>query len=193
MKTFTISSLLVLATLAAQGATGIKLGDLQLAGTACQLAGIGPIEVTIDEGKLQIPASIQAKKIPSQSLIRASCNFSLPVQLDPQYRLVLSDSSILGLVNLSKGTKAKISVGLFKAGGHGQVLEQEDSAETKKLRKNFELSQPGEVIVLNCGESGIIRGNASIVLQGTARATASIQLIELDAKVEACEQQSADN
>lgn len=187
MRLFTAMTLLALTAVAARGATGVKLGELQLAGTACQLAGVGPIEVIIDEGKLQIPASILAKKTASQSLIRATCNFSLPVELEAKTRLVLSDSSILGLVNLSKGSSSKVNIELFKAGSHGQILSQEDSAEIKKIRKNFELNQAGEVIVLNCGESGIIRGNASLLLQGTARATASIHLIELEAKVEVCE------
>ncbi len=185
MKLGIVIGLVALTAVAAKAQ--VQLGAIVLGGTACQLAGVGPIEAIIEEGKLSIPAAIMAKKTSAQTLTRGSCSFTLPVQVDAGYRLVLSDSSTLGLVNLSKGSRARVSVELFKAGERGQQLVLEETAIEQKIRRNFELNQSGTVIALGCGESTNIRGNASIMLQGSGRATASLQLIEMNAHVEACE------
>jgi hypothetical protein len=179
--------LIALVLVATSAEAQVQLGAIQLGGTACQLSDVGPIPATLDGGKLQIPAAIMLKKEAARPMSRGTCAFSLPVQVDAGYRLVLSDSSTLGLVNLAKGTKARVSVELFKVGAHGQVLSLEESAVDGKIRKNFELKQAGEVLRTECGESTILRGNASVMLQGSARATSSIQLIEMGAVIEACE------
>ena len=164
----------------------LTLGELQLSGTACVTSGAGSQSLEIVDDKLEIPISLMAKKANGSGILRGTCAFSLPLQMAPGRRLVVSETSIPGLLNLAKGSSSRVSAEIFKVGDHGQVLTDMSSATAKKIKKSIELTQAGQVLLVDCGESTILRGNLSALIQGTGRATVSLGALELGAKVEVC-------
>lgn len=162
----------------------VEVGQLQVAGTACVNTFVSAPD---DLQVLILPLSISLKKTADKALARGTCMISLPIKVKSGYRLVLSDLSAEGVVNLRKGSKSRVDLEIFKAGEKGQVQSALHDASNKRVREDIDLSQAGEVFSLGCGESGILRGNAAILLQGSARATASLFTIGLRAKVEACD------
>lgn len=185
LKNALLALVFVLVAVHAEAALdNVEIGELQVAGSACVNAFVAAPE-EIDS--LALPLSIALKKNADQSLARGTCMFSLPLKVKDGYRLVLSDLDAEGVVNLRKGSKSRVDLEIFKAGSKGQVQTAQHDASNEKIREDILLSQSGEVLRFGCGESGILRGNASVLLQGSSRATASLVLIKLKAVVEACD------
>jgi hypothetical protein len=174
----------MMAAEAAQTTEGIQLGELTLAGNACRL-GSGQFDVSIEDGKLQIPAASVIRKASSASLARGTCNFILPLQLEPNYRLVLRNLSAMGDLNLAKNTTSRVDLEVFTAGSQGDKLTSTETAR-KKTRKTFTLKKLGDVLATACGASLNLRGNSSLLLQNGGTSNSALHLIEMDAEIEAC-------
>ena len=179
---------LVFVALGAQAQSGISIGQLALGGNACRLGGAGPLDVTIENGKLQIPAASLVNKSAGSSLERGACAFTLPIQLAPGYRLILKDVAAMGDLNLARGATSRISLEVFAAGSQGDVLTATDGSPNRRVRKTLQLNQPGEVLATACGEALNLRGNSSTLLQGPTamNSPAALHLIEMSAEVEKC-------
>lgn len=180
--------ILSLISLAAHAQNGIAFGKMKLGGTACSLSDIGPIDVTINHGTLQIPAISTLKKVAGDSLERGTCQFVVPVTLAPGYRLVLRDMAAWADLRLSRGTSARIDLEIFAAGSQGDRITLVESAPDRRIRKTVQLHQDGEVLVSACGESFNLRGNTSILMQGQSAVSshATLHLIEMTAEIERC-------
>jgi len=176
----------VLFVLSAQAQSGIALGDLVLGGNACRLAGVGPIDVHVEHGILQIPAASLVKKAAGTTMARGTCNFSLPIRVADGYRLVIRDLEAVGEVNLARGTTAKTQLEIFGAGSQGDIAKRTDGSSLKAVRKTIRLRQDGDLLVSDCGGSLTLRGNSVVLLQGKSRGSAGLHLIELGVEVERC-------
>lgn len=178
---------LALLASAARAQEVIELGELKLGGTACLLPTGQEIPVSIDFDELVIPAVMAVKKDATQSLVRGTCSFALPLKLKSSHRLVLAAAKGSGTVNLAKGAQSQIRLEVFASGSKGEVLQSTELAEHKKLKKRISLESKQSVLVLGCGEAGILRGNASILVRGqSGRSTANIDQIRLMATLEEC-------
>jgi hypothetical protein len=182
---FLILGLFILAgTLAAEAQEGIELGELNLVGTACRME-TGALEVTIEEGKLRLPTASILRKASGTGLARGTCNFALPIQLAPDYKLVLKNLETGGDISLAKGTSAQADLEIFVAGQSGNKLQYKEVAK-KKLRKTFALKKAGTILESECGASLILRGNSALLLQGTGTASSAMRSLELEAEVLIC-------
>lgn len=165
---------------------GVDLGSIAIVGNGCYQ---GPVQadLQISSDKLEIPLSLMVKKDGTASLARGACSLALPIAVDTNHRLVLSDAKIFGRFNLAKGSGSTVNVEIFKAGEKGVSQVTNAEAKDKRLRKNLVLEQSGEVFSLACGESAILRVNSSGILKGSARATTSLRNLELGLRLELCQ------
>lgn len=166
----------------------VRFGTLALGGNACRLGGVGPLHVSIEDGRLQIPAASLVQKVASDSLERGTCQFTVPVQLATGYRLVLKDLSVLGDLNLARGTASRIDVEVFEAGSTGPRLTDIDGSTSRKVRKSVFLRKEGVILVSDCGAALNLRGNSAVTLQGAGatRSSGALHLIEMSAEVQKC-------
>lgn len=165
---------------------GVELGNVAIVGNGCYQ---GPVqsELQISSDKLEIPLSLMVKKEGASSLARGACSIALPIAVDSNHRLVLSDAKVIGRFNLAKGSGSTVNVEIFKAGEKGFSQVSSAEAKDKRLRKDFVLEQQGEIFSLACGESAILRVNSSGILKGAARATTSLRDLELGFRLELCQ------
>jgi hypothetical protein len=184
MKALFLAVFIVFGMMAAEATEGIQLGELTLAGTACRL-GNDQFDVSIEDGKLQIPAASVIRKASATSLARGTCNFILPLQLEPNYRLVLRNLSAMGDLNLAKNTTSRVDLEIFTAGTTGDKLQSVETAR-RKIRKTFTLKKQGVVLETACGASLNLRGNSSLLLQSGGSSNSALHLVEMDADVERC-------
>jgi hypothetical protein len=104
------------------------------------------------------------------------------------YRLVLKDLSVLGDLNLARGTASRIDVEVFEAGSTGPRLTNIDGSSTRKVRKAIQLRKEGAILISDCGAAFNLRGNSAVALQGasTTRSSGALHLIEMSAEVQKC-------
>lgn len=162
----------------------IAIGNISLVGSACASTLAAP---KIEEGKLLLPVGLNVKKTSSESLKRGTCNMALAVAVPARNRLIISNTSVVGMVNLKKGGASKVQVELFKAGEHGEILQAVHDATAKKLTEVVDLKSQGDMIATQCGEAITLRANMSAIIKGAARSTVRMDSIETDVRLEACE------
>ncbi len=165
---------------------GVVLGNLAIAGNGCYQSPVQP-ELQLSSDKIEIPLSLMVKKESAASLARGACSLALPIEVDANHRLVLTEAKIVGRVNLAKGSSSLVSVEIFKAGEKGVSQVASAEAKDKRLRKDIILEQSGEIFSLACGESAILRVNSSGILKGAARATTSLRGLEIGLRLEPCQ------
>ncbi len=165
---------------------GVVLGNLAIAGNGCYQSPVQP-ELQLSSDKIEIPLSLMVKKESAASLARGACSLALPIEVDANHRLILSDAKLVGRVNLAKGSSSIVNVEIFKAGEKGISQVASADAKEKRLRDGFVLEQSGEIFALACGESAILRVNSSGILKGKARATTSLRGLEMGLRLELCQ------
>ena len=164
----------------------ITLGEITVGGTACFLNNAPPIPAEIQNDQLMIPIAAMVKKDVSKKLARGTCQFALPIQLAPDHKLIIEDATLLANINIANPSKSRIAVEVFKAGSVGPKLIDESESTARRIKKDISLTQQGVILESACGESLILRGNTSILLTGSARATARTDLLQLGARVVEC-------
>lgn len=164
----------------------VEWGELSLSGSACTQSANGAIR-EVQAGIYDVPVTLALNKALDKSLGRGTCMLALPVQVAAGYRLVLSDLSARASLNLRKGNRSRLDLEVFKAGLAGKVLTAQNDASKRRLLGSFGLSQVGDVVALDCGESGLLRANVSAVLQGSPRALISLDRVRIKARVEKCQ------
>jgi hypothetical protein len=170
---------------AAEISDAIQLGEISLAGSACTQVGSGKIR-QIQAGVYDIPLTLAVAKDLNSGLERGTCAFALPVQVAQGYRLVISDVLAKASLNLRVGSKSRLDIEIFKAGTVTKPLTGTHEAVDKRIVGSYRLSRSGIVVATECGEGIILRGNASALLQGSARAQISLDALRLKARLEKC-------
>lgn len=161
---------------------GVEFGELKTAGNACFNLDSN---LTTEQGELE-PMNLRAKKAADQILLRGQCGFSLPVQLIPGFKLKVTKLEVAGIANLRKGSRGQLNLEIFKATQKGVIHQLNFDASEKRIREDFELSKDQELLTIGCGEAGLIRGQAAILLQGQNRATLSVDKLKLKFEIEKC-------
>lgn len=186
MKLLVKSMALLLIASTAHAQSQYKLGVVSFAGTSCQVDDGDSINASIQNGRLRIPLTTTIRKPSGESIERGTCQFSMPVQLPAGYRLVLSDLSVAGDLSLAAGARSRASAEIFQAGTQNEILESIDYASQSRLNKSILLRQNGEVLVSDCGAQMILRGNASLMLQGEGRSSGALYSMRMKARLESC-------
>lgn len=170
--------------LSAQAQTGFSLGQLQVAGGACQDSQSKQVEVS--RNSLLIPLVSLVKKAKGDQEKRGACGFALPIQVARNHRLVIRDLSMKGKVDLSRGTHSVINLEIFEAGSRGEIHSREDGSNYRRVRKGIELRKDGNILVTECGAGLILRGNSHSHIQGESRASVVLHEVSLQVDVERC-------
>ena len=173
---------ILLATVA-QAQSGLKLGELSIAGSACR---DNHENLSLQRWVLQIPLEASVQKSSSQQIASGACSFSLPIQMKHGYRLIVRDLLASGDVKLYRETKSRVRLEVFAAGERGEILEREDGSKTQKVSRSIRLRQEGDVFVSECGASLILRGNTSIQVAGAKRGTVNLDEIQMVLETERC-------
>lgn len=174
----------ILLAFSAQAQSGISIGDGTVAGNACKSVNV--VETGGTEDTLQISLRAWTYKSSSAELERGSCSFAVPIRVAKGHRLIIRDLVAFGKVDLSAGARSTHQLEIFAAGSQGEILKRVEGSSTKRVKKNIQLRRDGELLVTECGADINLRGNASILLQGNARASGGLSLIVLGVEVERC-------
>lgn len=167
-------------------AQAIVMGDLQRSGNGC-LAGRNDLEFE-EDGTLRLGIGLAVRKAAgSGSIARATCQVSLPIQVSAGHRLAIRQAQSAAGFNLAAGTQASVQLEVFQAGSRGELLTAEARSEGSRVRREVFLNGQ-DLLVTGCGESMILRANASArILGGTGRSTASMRDARLDLTIEHCD------
>lgn len=182
----------------------VEFGELVTGGNACfqrpqissslnQIDEVSSIDYIdsiprIEESVMIIPNSVLVKKLASEvGLKRGTCQFALPVSVDENHRIIVRSISQSGHMNLGAQSEVTIQTELFKTGDKGQVLKLTEQSQDKRISKSIEMIKDEQLLVSECGEKLILRGNTSILIKGQAnRSTARTDELVLAVSIEEC-------
>jgi len=163
----------------------VQLGEIALAGSACTQVGSGKI-TQVQAGVYDIPLTLAVAKDINSSLARGTCAFALPLQVAKGYRLVISEVGAKASLNLRVGSKSRLDIEVFRAGAVNKPLTGVHDASLKQIVGSYRLSRTGVVVRTACGEAINLRGNASALLQGAAKAQLSLDALRIRMRIEKC-------
>jgi hypothetical protein len=189
-KFIKVLSQLLLVAVAAQAEERLEVGELTLAGSACDFANVAgeAPKVQIDQGFIQIPASTEVRKIIIESRVNGTCSFSLPLHVPKGQKLVVSQLLAPGSVDLSQGTRGQMTLEIFKSGDRGEQLIYEEKAEAGRLRKTILFEKERALFESACGEGFSLRGKTSIFLaDGLRRSSMSLDFLQFKMELRKCE------
>jgi len=168
-------SILILATsfLCVVQARALSLGDIEIAGSACE-AAVGTHELSeVSKGRYVIPVGLYLKKDENNSIARGSCVFALNLKAAVGKKILVSNSYQLASLRASPSqTTARMDLEIFKSGSQGvkQTLKAEAIDRVAKVNKS--LGQQKSLVETDCGGSAILRGNLTATLMGKGKASA---------------------
>ncbi len=120
-----------------------------------------------------------------QAVQRKACTFALNYTVKKNEALRISKPFIAGVSRLTDDSTAQINYELFFAGSQGKPLKLSLEGATSRVGKNFKLSDKNQNYISECGKAGIIRGNASLVINRNASNEISMAMIkELGLKID---------
>lgn len=167
-------------------ALAIELGPVAIGGTGC----FGTQKVmTLDEaeGSYALPLRVRLNKNTNAVIDRKSCQVRIPVKLDANKKLQISDLSQSVRLLLNEGASAKSNLEVSVIGQRAEPLKLEASA-LEGSRSIFEvLKRPGLVAESKCGQDTIITGNLNIIASGEAKSFSSTGSLILKLKIVDCE------
>lgn len=162
-----------------------QLGTLSLSGGGC-LSQKGSAALQTDE-TIKFPLQLKLSKNFGSALERKACNFSIPIKLEKNEKVKISN--LLQNVKLSseKSVKTKVSLALFAAGFSATepfVIETKGD-ENEKFDRDF----VSHLVLFEskCGKDIILRGNLNAFSQGNAKATVETGDLSLSVKATNCQ------
>lgn len=189
MKLVSVLNIGLLTILTSTSLYAAELGQLTLGGDGCTVATGAQdlIPISGKPGRYQIPAQVAAAKKNAPSLLRNSCNFSLPVQVNKHEKLQVLDVTQAVNLKASKGTTVKTSLEIFLAGQVGNPLTAEAKGVSGTAKVSQTLRADGVVAESECGADSIIRGNLNAVILGSAKGTALTSRLQLTIRTVSCQ------
>ncbi len=142
----------------------VVLGDVTLGGSCKD----SPVSTRIDRntGHFVIaPADYVAVIENGASVARKTCQFILPFEGQPNRAVRLRLPKVKGVVALDEGSTAKIHYEIFFAGLIGEKTDLNFSSNGTITETEFDETSSVQEVIFECGKSGLIRGNSSIVVQ----------------------------
>lgn len=142
----------------------VVLGDVTLGGSCKD----SPVSTRIDRrtGHFVIaPANYVAVIENGASLARKTCQFALPFEGQSNRAVRLRLPKVKGVVALDQGSKAEIHYEIFFAGLIGEKTNLKFYSNGNITETEFDETSSTQEVIYECGKSGIIRGNSSIIVQ----------------------------
>jgi hypothetical protein len=111
-----------------------------------------------------VPENFAAALTKGGSLDRKSCTFALAFQGTPHRAVRLTFPRIQGDVSLDENAAAEINYEVFFAGQSGDKGTLSFNGTQGILEQSFDEINTEQEVIFACGQSGIARGNASILV-----------------------------
>ncbi len=142
----------------------VSLGTVQVAGSGC-LNGNVSTRLDRTTGHFIVAPENYAAIIENGATIsRKTCTFAIPFEAPANRAVRIRKPRIVGAVALDQSAKATINYEIFFAGQRGNTEVLSFVGLPQILESDFDHSTRDEV-VYECGKSGIIRGNSSLLVQ----------------------------
>jgi hypothetical protein len=133
--------------------------------------------------KILLPTIVA--QLDAGTIARKRCTMAVPFVAPPGLQVGVETVTVEATASLGRGTRATLSAEAFLASGKGVVLK-------KSIRGPRNLSaqynaNASTIQWSRCGGAGILRLNASIVLQGKQPSTLSMSEVGLAVKTRPCQ------
>lgn len=174
---------------AAPKQTVLELGQAQVS-QGCEMK---PSKVSLKKGKISIPIRLSVElesESGEASVARKNCAVSVPLEIPANRALVIDGVDVDQSQALTVGTSSKLQVEVFKAGLQNQPLVIDNNAVKKNLIAKSTVTQKTSVL-FGCGESGLLRVNASALLRTvkeSSQSAARLSNLKISTKLIPCEQ-----
>lgn len=148
-------------------------GKVSMVGNGCY-GNSQMVPVSGTEDRYTLPIKVKMDKKSGSAFDRKTCNVRLPVSLNPNEKLQISD--ILQVVHLN-GNSVKSTLNISVVG-----------KKTKPLvsGKSQVLKMGGLVVESACGRDTIVTGNLNVLATGNGAALAETDAVVLTLKVVSC-------
>lgn len=157
----------------------VKLGSISVAGSGCPQDTVSTTTDRATGHFMVVPENFSAIIDNGASVARKSCNFAVSFEGTANRAVRITLPRIKGAVALDQNATAEINYEVFFAGQRGERNVLSFSGTERILERNFDEINHDEELLFACGQSGIIRGNASILVNsgsaGTEVAVANVQ------------------
>lgn len=98
------------------------------------------------------------------TLARKTCNFAIAFKGRAERAIRLRLPKVKGTVALDQGSTAEIQFEIFFAGLMGEKTNLKFTGDNNIAEQDFDETSSTQEMIYECGKSGIIRGNSSILL-----------------------------
>ena len=167
----------------------LELGSAQVS----QGCDMKPSKISLKKGNILVPfrLSVALESESSEvSVARKNCVVSIPLEIPANRALVIDGVEVDQSQSLTVGTSSKLQVEVFKAGLQNQPLVIDNNAVKKNLIAKSTVTQKTSVL-FGCGESGLLRVNASALLRTikeSSQSAARLSNLKISTKLISCEQ-----
>jgi hypothetical protein len=162
----TLFATLTLVTLSVAQAShkSVTLGPVQLGGS-CKDSPVSTRTNRSTGHFIVAPENYVAVIEGNSTLARKTCQFSIPFEGKPNRAVRLRLPKVMGAVALDQGSTADLNYVIFFAGLIGEKTILSYTGQENILETEFNETSTTQEVVYECGKSGIIRGNSSILVR----------------------------
>lgn len=176
-----------LLSVSAQGADGIRLGNVSYGGTGCP-GGSASVSMSPDASSLSILFdSYVVEAGGRQTIDRKNCNIAIPIEVPQGYSYSVVALDYRGFLGLPSGGRAQLAVNYFLA-GQGQGVRTVKNFSSRDNGEYFKTDRLGleAVVWTPCGASTVLRSNTSLFAQTNSRgdqALATVDSVDVNAGI----------
>lgn len=146
--------------------SAMQLGDLVIAGNGC-FGSSKMVLVSAEEGRYALPIRAKLNKKSDSAFDRKTCNIRLPIALNQNEKLQLVNlSQVVRLVGY-KGADVKSSLTMGLVGRVSKPLAFNLKITDEDISTAEILRADGVVAESDCGQSVMLTGNLSLLVNGS--------------------------
>lgn len=164
----------------------LELGEVSIGGTGC-FGTSRLIKLNGTEGSYVAPLRVRLNKTSTAAFERKSCQIRIPVKLNANEKLQISDVSQSVRMLLNKNVAAQTSLEVSVVGQRVEALKSVATASDRNQTITDVVKNQGLVVESACGKDTIITGNLNALVTGEAKAFVSTGSLNLKINVVSCE------
>jgi len=165
IKGILATSLVIMTFSMAQAShTKVVLGPVQLGGS-CKDAEVSTRMDRTTGHFIIAPENYVALIENGSTLARKTCLFSIPFEAKPNRAVRIRLPKIKGSIALDQGSMGEINYEIFFSGLIGEKTSLSFTGNENIFEKDFDETSTVQEVIYECGKSGIIRGNSSILVR----------------------------
>lgn len=168
----------------------IELGEVTASGTGCKSEDDTYLYHNAKTGRAVFFMWSHALELKDTNMARANCAAAVPITVARDRRIVMRVAHAKGEANLHSDSLLKVAAEVFLAGQSGLKINRSLHAEDLDQEGRYALSDTDEVVG-ECGQSGILRIQNSILLTGGGPAQAAAQTVSFTLTSEPCDEGSS--